>query len=223
MNDEYWKSVPIEYIEKWKSIFLSNREGYNLSVRCPVCNNKGLHRHYQLGIELDPNVIKGAEWQWCSYCRIFEHGQVQVPKWWVPSLEIDGNKLTAIPEILDMAYQDSKKVNKWTEIPVQYRKLWDEIFDKNQGDIFLREKCPICNSKKLCQYYTLDIPGKMKYKKRMYKGKGAHWEWCATCFHYSFKNLTYVPLDWDSDLNIEPWKLVTIPEPINEKIEDELC
>lgn len=229
MNDGYWKSVPIEYIENWRTIFFNNKEGPNLSISCPVCNNKELHRYYQIGtkaratIKSDQNIVKGAEWQWCSFCRVFEHGQVQVPDWWVPTLEIDGDKLTAIPEILDIAYQDSEKVNKWNRIPEQYRKLWDEIFSKSQGNIILNEKCPICSKKMLFQYYTLSMPKQTKYKKKLYKGQGAHWEWCGCCLHYKFNNLAYVPEDWVCDLNIEPWKLMTIPEPINEKLELYYC
>ena len=229
MNDGYWTSVPIECIKKWKSIFGNNTEGPNLSESCPVCQNKGLHRYYQVGKKMktitssNEYIARGAEWQWCSFCRSYEHGQVLVPNWWVPCLEIDGNKLTAIPEILDIAYRDEKKVNKWTSVPEQYFKLWDEIFSQNQEVVILKDNCPICNRKKLLQYYTLDMPKQIKYKKKLYKGQGAHWEWCAACFHYKFDNLSYVPLDWDYELSIQPWKFMTIPEPINEQMSFNSC
>ena len=37
MGNGYWTSVPIEYIEEWKSIFRNNTEGAHLSENCPVC------------------------------------------------------------------------------------------------------------------------------------------------------------------------------------------
>ena len=224
MEGGYWKGVPIELIENWRSIFSKNKEGPNLSASCPVCHNKGLHRYYQAGKKMimttgsDQFIAKGAEWQWCSFCRSFEHAQVLVPDWWVPSLEIDGNKLTAIPDILNMAYQDAGKVNKWNRVPEQYLKLWDKIFSENQGEAVLKENCPVCNRITLLQYYSLNVHGPIKYKKKLYKGQGAHWEWCAFCFHYKYENLTYVPLEWTYELEIEPWELMSIPEPINEKM-----
>lgn len=95
MNNECWKSVPEKYIEKWNSVFSKSREGPNLSANCPICQNKGLHRFYQVGKKLKLSVdselyiAKGSEWQWCSYCRSFEHGEVLVPSWWASELKID--------------------------------------------------------------------------------------------------------------------------------------
>lgn len=224
MNNRYWQSVPIECIEEWKSIFRNNTEGAHLSENCPVCQNKELHRYYQVGRRMEAitgsnqYIARGAEWQWCSFCKSYEHQQVLVPAWWVPCLEIDGNKLTAIPEILDMAYQDEKRVNKWNRVPEQYVKLWNAIFSQNQEVVILKDKCPICSQKKLLQYYTLDIPKPVKYKKKWYQGQGAHWEWCAACFHYQFDNLAYIPSDWDYKLDVESWEFMTIPEPLNEKM-----
>ena len=215
----------MEYIEKWRNIFDNNKEGSNLSVCCPVCRNKELHRYYQIGkmVKLSKSeekyISKGSEWQWCSYCRIYEHAEVQVPDWWIPDLEIDGNKLTAIPEILDMAYQDEKRVNKWESVPEQFLEIWDKIFDQNSGEAVLDENCPICNQKMLRQYYTLTLPEQIRYKKKIYKGQGAHWEWCAACFRYKFSHLSPVPLNWDYKLEMEHWKLMAIPEPINEKMQ----
>lgn len=222
MNDGFWKGVPDEYIEEWTKIFLNSMEGPDLSAHCPICHHEELHRYYQTGravkVSEHPGkyFVKGAEWQWCSYCRTYEHAQVMVPDWWIPKLEIDGNKLTVVPEILDIAYQDENRVNKWREVPEQYLKLWGQIFHENCVKEVLNEKCPICNKKMLRQYYTLEIPGSVRYRKKLYKGKGVHWEWCAACFRYKYSNLSYVPLDWDHELAIEPWKLTTVPEAINE-------
>ena len=224
MKNEYWKSVPEKYVGKWNSIFSKSREGPNLSANCPICQNKGLHRFYQVGkkiklsVDSELCIAKGSEWQWCSYCRSFEHGEVLVPSWWSSELKIDGNKLTAIPEILDMAYKDESKITRWNSVPEKYDKLWKKIFNEHQDEAILNEKCPICGNKCLYQYYTLDIPGQVNYKKKKYKGQGAHWEWCAMCFHYRFWHLAYVPINWSFELKIDDWKLMTIPEPINEKI-----
>lgn len=224
MINGYWESIPTEYIREWRNIFADSREGADLSACCPVCHNKKLHRYYQMGRMIksakngEENVPRGSEWQWCSYCRIFEHAEVVVPDWWIPNLEIDGNKLTAIPEILDMAYQDEKRVNKWKNVPEQCLETWDKIFNQNPGEDTLGERCPVCNKKMLRQYYTLAIPGPILYKKKRYKGQGAHWEWCGACFRYKFSHSCPVPLNWDYKLEIEPWKFMTIPEPINEKI-----
>lgn len=223
MGSGFWKSVPAEYIEKWREIFSDNQEGCNLSICCPICKEKGLHRYYQTARrvekkENDIHRVKGAEWQWCSFCRCFEHGQVSVPDWWDSRIEIDGNKLMAIPEILEMAYQDFEKVDKWKSVPEHDLDLWNEIFSQNQNESILKVNCPICNENKLRQYYTINIPKQTKYKKQVYKGMGAHWEWCANCFHYKFNNMAYVPLEWSCELNIESWKLMAIPEPINDKM-----
>lgn len=221
----YWEGIPIEYIGKWNTIFDNSREGPDLSARCPVCHNKELHRYYQMSRVLNSfgsegrKISRGSEWQWCSYCRIYEHLEVMVPDWWTPYLEIDGNKLTATPEILDMAYKDEKKINKWEDIPEQYLEKWDKIFNQNPEEAILYESCPVCNHKMLRQYYSLALPGPIRYKKREYKGQGAHWEWCAACFRYKFIYLCSVPLNWDYELEIEPWKLMAIPEPINEKMQ----
>lgn len=116
-----------------------------MSEICPVCQSKGLHRYYQRGKKIetaassDQYIARGAEWQWCSFCRSYEYAQVAVPGWWVPGLEIDGDELTAVPEILDMAYQDAKKVNKWNKVPEQYLKLWNEIFSGNQEVVILKD------------------------------------------------------------------------------------
>ena len=224
MKDGYWEGVPAEYTERWRRIFDNNKEGPDISICCPICHNKGLHRYYQTGKRMkspadsEQYSVRGSEWQWCSYCRTFEHAEVKVPDWWIPSLEIDGNKLTAIPEILDIAYQDEKIVNKWSSVTEQYIESWNKIFSENQEKAVLNESCPICGKKMLRQYYTLDTSEHVKYKKKMYKGQGAHWEWCAACFHYKFNHRTYVPLNWVCEISIEPWKLMTIPEPINEKM-----
>ena len=99
MNDGYWESVPDEYIEEWANIFLNSMEGPDLSACCPICHHKELHRYYQTGRTMKVlecsgfNIVKGAEWQWCSCCRTYEHVQVKIPDWWIPKLEIDGNKV----------------------------------------------------------------------------------------------------------------------------------
>lgn len=225
MNDGYWESVPDEYIEEWANIFLNSMEGPDLSACCPICHHKELHRYYQTGRTMKVlecsgfNIVKGAEWQWCSCCRAYEHVQVKIPDWWIPKLEIDGNKLTAIPEILDMAYQDVNRVNKWNDVPAQYLNRWEQIFQENCNQHILNEKCPICQKKSLRQYYALDLPGPVRYKKKLYKGKGQHWEWCTACFRYKYSHLSYVPVDWDYELEIKPWKLMIIPEPINETMD----
>lgn len=224
MNDGYWKDVPRDCYEEWSNIFVNDREGSDLSASCPVCHKKGLHRYYnahkkmKMEIGSEQYIGRGGVWNWCSFCRSYEHGQAWVPDWWVPGVEVDGDKLTAIPSVLDMAYQDAHRVNKWKSVPEQYNELWNEIFSKNQGEVVLKEDCPICNEKRLFQYYELSRPEQVKYKKKLYKGQGYHWEWCASCFHYKFDYSIYVPLDWDYELDIESWKLMVIPEYINEKI-----
>ena len=142
MNDGYWKGVPDEYIEKWTNTFLNSMEGADLSACCPVCHHKELHRYYQTGRAVkvsecsNQNIVKGAEWQWCSHCRAYVHAQVMVPDWWIPKLEIDGNKLTAIPEILDIAYQDEKRVNKRRDVPEQCLKLWERFFTRTATRLY---------------------------------------------------------------------------------------
>lgn len=217
MQEKYWKSIPKEYIEEWKFIFDMNREGANLSNSCPICNSKSLHRYYHknnTGNEILYND-RGAEWQWCSSCRHYEHLEGVVPNWWSHDLHIDGNKLSHVPEIIDRAYKDPESINKWRLVPDEYLQLWSERFIEDKSQVHLLEECPICNKKTLYQYYSLNISKRIKYKKKIYQGQGAHWEWCSTCYHYKFDYLTYIPLEWCCLFTIEPWRLMTIPEPIN--------
>lgn len=224
MKGGYWESVPAEYEEKWITIFSDSREGADLSACCPVCNKKALHRYYQSDRVVEAPecpgkyIVRGGEWQWCSYCRSYEHAQVRVPDWWVPNVKIEGDKLSAVPAVLDMAYQDEKRVNRWNCVPGEYLKQWNRIFSENCGESVLHEYCPICNNKMLRQYYLMNMSGQVRHKKKLYKGRGTHWEWCASCFRYRFDHMSYVPLEWECELRVEPWKLMVIPEPIHEKM-----
>jgi len=224
IDDKYWKGVPEEYAKKWVKTYSDNKEGAHLSDSCPICNHKELHRYYQMGKPIDrivdsnKYIATGAEWQWCGFCRHFEHMQSLVPDWWKCDLQIDGNKLTVIPAVLDLAYRDIKKVNKWNLVPNQFLEIWNDLFDNNSSEVHLAGDCPICGKKGLYQYYTVSIPGEKKYIKKIYKGQGAHWEWCNSCYHYRFDHLSYVPLNWEYMINIDPGKLMTIPELINDEI-----
>lgn len=220
MYNGYWENVPDKYSAAWREIFSKNVEGTNLSECCPICHKRSLHRYYQVEkiVEDKKHMSIGAEWQWCSYCRHYEHTQVIVPDWWQPDFVIDGDKLTVIPEILDVAYRDIEKINRWNSVPKAFVSLWNEIFDQNRNESRINENCPICNCRMLRQYYTLAISNPIKYKKQFYKGQGARWEWCANCFHYKFDNLSFVPNDWQNELEIETWRLMSVPEPINEYI-----
>lgn len=224
MKDKYWQEVPYEFKDKWKLIFDSNKDGKDLLNSCPICNAKTMHRYFQINKKIDKiigdikYIADGDEWQWCSNCRHYEHMSSLVPYWWKNDLVIDGSKLTAIPEVIEMAYHDPEKVQRWNNVPKQYSEKWKTIFKKNIVSQDLNDVCPICNENSLHQYYQNSKPGKVKYKKVVYKGQGACWQWCGSCFHYTFNHQAYIPNDWICSIEIEQWRLMPIPEPINEKL-----
>lgn len=216
MQNKYWRNVPEEFREIWNEIYSNSRET-NLPEKCPICEKQTLHRYFSSSKK--GNKKDGDEWQWCSGCRHYEHMHSLVPDWWNNEPDIDANKLTAIPEVLDLAYIDLEKVSRWKAVPVEYMHKWNNIFGFNSSQINLDDKCPICNNETLHQYYSMGKIEQVKYKKVIYKGQGANWQWCSSCYHYRFIHQAYIPMDWISVLEIETWRLMPIPEPINEEIE----
>jgi len=115
-NRKKWTGVPQEKLTEWTEIFINNKEGINLSDKCPICGSINLHKYYQLGRRVE-KVINGNKfighgglWQWCSSCYHYEHLSAFVPEWWHDTLEINEEFLTAEPEILEKALQSTTKV-----------------------------------------------------------------------------------------------------------------
>jgi hypothetical protein len=113
-KEDEWVGVPEEYWAKWTQIYQQSQECLNLSQPCPVCGAVALHRWYQVG-KLIERVIEGIEfmaegglWEWCSNCHSFEHSHGLVPAWWSCDLEVDEQKLTALPIALEAATQAHK-------------------------------------------------------------------------------------------------------------------
>ena len=109
---QQWQGVPTATVDAWRSLFNSapTSEAMNLTVPCPVCGARTLHRYYALEKEA-PRELRGASyrgpgsyWEWCSTCHSFEHMHGYVPAWWsVPLLNVDHARLTAVPDLLEAA------------------------------------------------------------------------------------------------------------------------
>jgi hypothetical protein len=107
-----WDELPPEKYKVWADAFRSSQESLNLSVPCPLCSSKSLHRWYEGGRPLD-KVLDGvryvaqsaALWQWCSSCGILLHGSADVPEWWNPpsDIEIKKENLRVIPWAIEEA------------------------------------------------------------------------------------------------------------------------
>ncbi|MBQ7775648.1 MAG: hypothetical protein IJ379_06980 [Lachnospiraceae bacterium] len=163
-------------------------------------------------------MARGGEWQWCSACRHYEHMQAWVPDWWTCKLEFDESILTAVPNVLDMLYQNPQKVNKWKRISQEDLERWNLVFSELSSRIQVEGKCPICNEQQLYHYYALQRNEPVKFKKRWYKGQGAYWQWCSACYHYQYRHWVYVPMEWEESMVIEAEELMVIPESLNEAV-----
>lgn len=208
MDNIFWKEVPQENELKWREIFNLNKEGAFLSEECPVCHRRELKRYF----------MDRGEWQWCSYCKCYEHYNAAIPVWWENDIYVSGDKLTVIPNVLDLAYKEPTRVNKWNKIPFECKDEWNKIFDENKLDIHLNTECPICNKKTLMQFYKVSIPGDVKFKKIVYKGRGPRWRWCATCYHYDYDYMAYIPFEWTHEIFLTAGEFMPIPEILNEKL-----
>lgn len=108
-NPKDWTGVPAEYQEEWHQIYNESQESLNLSAPCPVCQMLSLHHWYQIGTPIDRVVAgrkliaTGALWEWCSNCHSFAHYSCFVPDWWSCDLEVDVDKLTALPIAIEKA------------------------------------------------------------------------------------------------------------------------
>jgi hypothetical protein len=113
-KEDEWGGVPEAYWTNWAKIYQQSQECLNISEPCPVCGSIALHRWYQTGKTIE-RVIEGVEfiaegslWEWCSNCHSFEHSRSLVPAWWSCELEVDEQKLTALPTAIEAARQALK-------------------------------------------------------------------------------------------------------------------
>ena len=107
-----WRGIPPEYTDRWREIYnnAAPEEGMHLSDACPVCGDTELYRYYSL-LKTQPRLLggimykgPGSYWEWCGSCRSYEHVSGYVPISWVVELSgIDHSKLTAIPDMIDIA------------------------------------------------------------------------------------------------------------------------
>jgi hypothetical protein len=121
-----WDEVPEEKYRAWADAFKSSQESLNLSVSCPLCNSKSLHRWYEGGHPTD-RILDGTRyvarnaglWQWCSSCGALFHASADVPEWWNPPLDIEIKKenLRVIPWAIEearCAWEEKRKGNSTT-------------------------------------------------------------------------------------------------------------
>lgn len=94
-----WQSVPSDSEVQWEKVFSGQENGIDIDGNCPVCGNSSLHRYY------DGSEDRGALWEWCSSCYLYEHYSAKVRPWWNGKLDLSGLTLTAIPEALELARQ----------------------------------------------------------------------------------------------------------------------
>lgn len=111
MSDRKWQSVPLEKRAIWGEIFHTSRDGSHLKALCPVCSTSNLRLYYDVGRPIEDYfsggvrcVARGACWQWCHNCWSFEHSSALVPAWWKVDIVIDETLLTALPDVLEDAY-----------------------------------------------------------------------------------------------------------------------
>lgn len=104
-----WQGVPLEHEAAWSALFASSRTNLNLTLPCPVCGAVALHHWYQVG-KAEPiyqnGVLflgRGGLWQWCHACFSYEHYSALVPFWWKNVLEVDEDRLTALPTAIEDA------------------------------------------------------------------------------------------------------------------------
>ena len=99
-----WRGVPQEFSVEWRAAFASQSEGINVSSPCPVCKSMSLRRFFgsTTPSENMPQgfIGKGASWEWCSACGVYEHASCLVPVWWRPIKIKSERSLTAVPEQL---------------------------------------------------------------------------------------------------------------------------
>ena len=77
-----WRGIPPEYTDRWREIYnnAAPEEGMHLSDACPVCGDTELYRYYSL-LKTQPRLLGGI----------------------VELSGIDHSKLTAIPDMIDIA------------------------------------------------------------------------------------------------------------------------
>ena len=110
MSVRKWQSIPKQKIAIWRDIFSASRDGSHLKGLCPVCLTRALRLYYQVGPATDSFsggqhfVARGACWEWCHNCWTYEHYSALVPAWWKVDIIIDETLLTALPDVLEDAY-----------------------------------------------------------------------------------------------------------------------
>jgi hypothetical protein len=100
-----WSGVPAESRLQWQRIFAASTEGISLSAACPCCGHLGLRRYYGKASSRPARpgyVGVGACWEWCTFCKVYEHSSSLVPAWWQPMPEVMEHKLTVEPEQLEI-------------------------------------------------------------------------------------------------------------------------
>lgn len=77
---------------------IMDKKGGDVPLICPVCGRKQVHFYFH---KWNEKSDKGGMWIWCSGCKSFSHGTVQVPEWWENCNEISLNKLNSLPDYLE--------------------------------------------------------------------------------------------------------------------------
>lgn len=128
--DRKWQPVPEASQDLWGKAFSSGCDVKVLGP-CPFCKMGGLRRYWGGG------GVHGALWQWCVWCRTYEHASGQVPEKWVkPDLVgVEEKKLTVYPDGL------VEPVEVWLENQLEQKlstlRVMEDLF--TQEHAFLKE------------------------------------------------------------------------------------
>jgi len=86
-----WSDGDDRLDESLKDILINGIRQYPLM--CPICKKNSLNVYFlRRGTK-----STGGVWIWCSNCHSFTHGTVQIPIWWENCIDIEEEKLTALP------------------------------------------------------------------------------------------------------------------------------
>ena len=106
-----WKGVPQEVSSTWRDIFDRNPTSANLKESCPICGKRSLHQYYLIDSE-EHRVVRGVRfrgsgslWEWCGWCRHYEHMSALVPEGWDFNLELDPAKLRHDPSYINEIFE----------------------------------------------------------------------------------------------------------------------
>lgn len=103
---------------------------------------------------------------------------------------------------------------QWQGVPIAVVDVWRAVFNAAPASemMDLSTPCPVCGSKSLHRYFSLEKEAPRELRGASYRGPGSYWEWCASC--HSFEHMHgYVPSWWSMQpLSVDHSQLTAIPD-----------